>query len=100
MSVSPATWVATDRLIIETDVRSALPAIRVPTLVLHRRDSAWTRVAHGRYLAEHIPDARLVELSGDELRIWKQAEGTVYQADMQASSAREPRHDYPFIWNP
>ena len=66
MSVSPATWVATDRLIIETDVRSALPAIRVPTLVLHRRDSAWTRVAHGRYLAEHIPDARLVELSGDE----------------------------------
>ncbi len=41
-----------------------------------------------------------LELSGNELRSWKQAEGTVYQADTQASSAREPRHDYPFTWNP
>jgi class 3 adenylate cyclase len=66
LSVSPATWVATDRLIFETDVRGALPAIRVPTLVLHRRDNAWMRIDHGRYLAEHIPGARLVELEGDE----------------------------------
>jgi len=66
MSVSPSTWLATDRLIVETDVRSVLPAIRVPTLVLHRRDNAWMRVGHGRYLAEHIPDARLVECEGDE----------------------------------
>jgi pimeloyl-ACP methyl ester carboxylesterase len=66
LSVSPATWVATDRLIVETDVRRALPAIRVPTLVLHRRANAWTRIEHGRYLAEHIPGARLVELAGDE----------------------------------
>jgi class 3 adenylate cyclase len=66
LSVSPATWVATDRLIVETDVRSALAAIRVPTLVLHRRDTAWTRLDHGRYLAEHISGARLVELAGDE----------------------------------
>jgi class 3 adenylate cyclase len=58
--------VATDRLIVETDVRSVLPAIRVPTLVLHRRDNAWTRIGHGRYLAEHIPGARFVELPGDE----------------------------------
>jgi class 3 adenylate cyclase len=66
LSVGPAAWMATDRLIVETDVRGALAAIRAPTLVLHRRDTAWTRVAHGRYLAEHIPDARLVELAGDE----------------------------------
>jgi class 3 adenylate cyclase/alpha-beta hydrolase superfamily lysophospholipase len=66
VSVSPATWVATDRLITETDVRGALPAIRVPTLVLHRRENKWTRVEHGRYLAQQIPDARLVELAGDE----------------------------------
>jgi len=66
MSVSPSTWLATDRLILETDVRSVLPAIRVPTLVLHRRDNAWMRIGHGRYLAQHIPDARLVECEGDE----------------------------------
>ncbi len=66
LSVSPATWIATDELVFETDVRGALPAIRVPTLVLHRRDNAWMRVGHARYLAEHIPQARLVELEGDE----------------------------------
>jgi class 3 adenylate cyclase len=66
MSVSPATWLATDRFIVETDVRGVLAAISAPTLVLHRRDNAWMRVAHGRYLAQHIPNARLVELSGDE----------------------------------
>lgn len=43
-----------------------------------------------------------LELSGDEFRSWKQPEGTVYQADTdtRASVAREPRHDYPFTWNP
>jgi hypothetical protein len=41
-----------------------------------------------------------LELSGDEFRSWKRAEGTVYQADTQASVARESRHDYPFTWNP
>ena len=60
MSVSPVTWLATDRLIVETDVRGALAAIRVPTLVLHRRDNAWMRVGHGRYWLS-TSRARLVE---------------------------------------
>ena len=46
------------------DVRSVLPSIRVPTLVLHRSDARYHRVEHGRYLAERIPGARLVELPG------------------------------------
>ena len=46
------------------DVRSALAAVRVPTLVLHRRGDQDSRVEEGRYLAEHIPGARFVELSG------------------------------------
>jgi len=41
-----------------------LGAIRVPTLVLLRKDDQFARPAHGRYLAEHIPSARLVELPG------------------------------------
>jgi class 3 adenylate cyclase len=53
-------------MILKTDVRSALPTINVPTLILHRRDSAWTPVAHARYLADHVAGARLVELDGDE----------------------------------
>ena len=46
------------------DVRGVLSTIRAPTLVLHRRDARHHRVAFGRYLAEHIPGARLVELEG------------------------------------
>jgi class 3 adenylate cyclase len=48
------------------DVRSALPSIQVPTLVLHHRRNPLTPIEHGRYLAEHIPGAKLVELDGDD----------------------------------
>jgi class 3 adenylate cyclase len=47
-----------------TDVRSALPSISAPTLVLHRKDAAIIPFAHGRYLAEHIPTATFVPLDG------------------------------------
>ena len=48
------------------DVRGALASVRVPTLVLHRRGDQDSRVEEGRYLAEHIPGARFVELSGGD----------------------------------
>src|SRR5262249_11901900 len=48
----------------DLDVRDALPQIRVPTLVLHRReDTAWD-VRHSRYLADNIAGSRFVELDG------------------------------------
>jgi pimeloyl-ACP methyl ester carboxylesterase len=50
----------------QADVRDVLPAIHVPTLVLHRRGDHLIRVEVARYLAERIPDARLVELEGDD----------------------------------
>ena len=48
------------------DVRAALPAITAPTLVLHRSGDMAAPIDGGRYLAEHIPGARFVELPGDE----------------------------------
>jgi class 3 adenylate cyclase len=57
-------------LIYESDVRDVLPAIRVPTLVIHRTDATGFGVEHGRYLAERIPDSRLVELPGIDNMIW------------------------------
>jgi class 3 adenylate cyclase len=47
--------------VLELDVRHVLPLVEAPTLVVHSRDNEFVRVAHGRYLAEHIPGARLVE---------------------------------------
>jgi len=54
----------------EIDVRHVLPSVRVPTLVLHRKGDSDSRSAEGRYIAEHIPDARFVELPGDDHVPW------------------------------
>jgi DNA-binding SARP family transcriptional activator/pimeloyl-ACP methyl ester carboxylesterase len=48
----------------DTDVRHLLRHIAVPTLVLHRRGDRAVRIGAGRYLADHIPQARFVELDG------------------------------------
>ena len=48
------------------EVRAVLPAIRVPTLVLHRKDNAYIRADNGRYLAEHITGAKFVEVPGKD----------------------------------
>jgi class 3 adenylate cyclase len=54
----------------EIDVRAVLPTIDVPTLVLHRRDDIVVREAQGRYLADTIPGARFVELTGSDHLAW------------------------------
>jgi class 3 adenylate cyclase len=46
------------------DIREVLPTIQAPTLVVHRRDDRMINLAMGRYLADHIPGAKLVELDG------------------------------------
>jgi pimeloyl-ACP methyl ester carboxylesterase len=48
----------------EIDVRHLLPAIHVPALILHRKGDPLVPVGAGRYLAEHIPGAKYVELPG------------------------------------
>jgi class 3 adenylate cyclase/alpha-beta hydrolase superfamily lysophospholipase len=64
-ATTPALAEALMRLNYAIDCRSALPAISAPTLVLHRRGDPMVPVEHGRYLAEHIPGARLLELPGE-----------------------------------
>lgn len=48
----------------QIDIRHVLPVITAPTLVLHRTGDADSSVEEGRYIAEHIPGARFVELAG------------------------------------
>jgi class 3 adenylate cyclase len=57
-------------LSILADVRHRLAEITVPTLVIHRRDNRFVPIARGRYVADHIPDARFVELEGDDHAPW------------------------------
>jgi class 3 adenylate cyclase len=61
---SPSGAIDLMNLYREIDVRAALPAIGVPTLVLHRRDDHLVPARQARFLGERIPSARYVELSG------------------------------------
>ena len=64
LAASPGTAVALFRMQNEIDVRPVLPSIQVPTLVLDRPGDPFIDSRHARYLCEHIPGARLVELPG------------------------------------
>jgi pimeloyl-ACP methyl ester carboxylesterase len=61
----------------QVDVRHVLPAVNVPTLVLHRSGDIDSRVDEGRYIAERIPGARFVELPGDNHIPWVDADQVV-----------------------
>lgn len=70
LSASPGAAVALYRMNIEIDVRHVLPAIRVPTLIVHRAGDKLIRVDNGRYVAKNIPGARYVELPGEDHLVW------------------------------
>jgi pimeloyl-ACP methyl ester carboxylesterase len=70
LAASPGMALAAQRLIFDLDVRDVLGAIQCPTLVLHREDDPLITVEHGRYLAEHVPGARYVELPGAGHAFW------------------------------
>jgi class 3 adenylate cyclase len=55
------------RAMAEVDVRPVLPLVQTPTLILHRRGFGLVPIQHGRYLAEHITGAKLVELPGSDV---------------------------------
>lgn len=61
---SPGAALVVERMLRDLDVRPVLPAIRVPTLVLHAADDRVEPVGAGRYVADQIPGAKFVELAG------------------------------------
>jgi class 3 adenylate cyclase len=65
-TASPGSIVALMRTNYALDARHVLPAIRVPTLVLHRVGDSLVPFECGRYLAQNIPDAKLVEMPGTD----------------------------------
>ena len=76
MSASPGRSTAMAALVFDVDVRHVLSTIHVPTLVMHRRDFRFFPVEQGRYLADNIAGAKLVELEG--------ADGFVYLGDTES----------------
>jgi len=64
LSVSPGAAAAYLRMSTDLDIRDVLPLIRARTIVMHRNEIEHVDIRSSRYLAEHIPGARMVELPG------------------------------------
>jgi class 3 adenylate cyclase len=74
LAASPGAAMALMSSYMDIDVRPALPLVNAPTLVVHRTDDRMVPVSLGRYVADHIDGARLVELPGTDHFWW--TEGT------------------------
>jgi pimeloyl-ACP methyl ester carboxylesterase/DNA-binding CsgD family transcriptional regulator len=70
LGASPSAAIALARMNAQIDVRHIPPAVRVPTLVLHRTNDVRINIEGGRFLAKHIPGAKLVELQGSDHLMW------------------------------
>jgi class 3 adenylate cyclase len=66
LGASPAAALALVRMISQIDISDILSSVHVPTLVIHCSDDTLIGIEHGRFLAEHIPGATLIELPGDD----------------------------------
>jgi pimeloyl-ACP methyl ester carboxylesterase len=93
-SASPGMLGQLALMFFEIDVRHVVPSVHVPALVIHRRYDRLVNVRHGRWLAEHLPNARYVELPGDDHAIWFEdpevALGEVEEFLTGSRSAPEP----------
>lgn len=70
-AASPGAALALARMNTQVDIRSILPAIRVPTLILHRTGDLDSAVGGARWMAQQIPGAKYVELPGNDHIPWR-----------------------------
>ena len=80
-SASPGAVTAVWKMNRDIDARHALPTIRVPTLVLHRAGDRVYDLAEGRYIAERIPHAEMVELAGEDHAWWADSESIAREVE-------------------
>jgi pimeloyl-ACP methyl ester carboxylesterase/class 3 adenylate cyclase len=69
-SAGPTTVINLLRMYAQIDISAILPSIHIPALILHRTADLAIEVEQGRYLAGHIPGAKMVELAGEDHFWW------------------------------
>jgi pimeloyl-ACP methyl ester carboxylesterase len=90
-AAGPAGYAAWSRVTEAIDVRDVLPMIRIPTLVLHRRDNRFVDVENARYLEANIPGAKRVELPGrDHLLSATDVDGVADEIEEFVTGIRPP----------
>ena len=88
-TASPGMLASLAQMFLDIDVRDVVPTVHVPTLVLHRRHDRLVNVRNGRWLAEHLPDARLVELPGsDHSLLYEEPESALGEVQEFLTGAR------------
>jgi hypothetical protein len=94
MAVSPGALLRMSRMCSAVDVRSVLPAIHAPTLIIQRLDDRITPPCHGRYLAAHLPAARYFEQPGSHL-LWAGDTDALFAQiqELLTGSGHQPRSD-------
>ncbi len=91
MGASPGAALALARMNHAIDIRHVLPAIRVPTLIIHRTGDMGEKVEGSRYMAEHIPGAKYVELPGvDHLPFVGDADAILDEVEEFLTGVRPP----------
>ena len=76
------------------DIRAALPAVKVPTLVIHLEDNQMLPASFGRYIAASIPDARLALVPGaDQIFLRNYADAVIDAVEPFVTGTRTPFAD-------
>lgn len=73
-AASPGVALEAIKMMRDVDMTAILPDVTVPTLVMHARQNKLVRVESGRYIADHIPDSRYVEIPGNSHLWWWNAD--------------------------
>jgi class 3 adenylate cyclase/pimeloyl-ACP methyl ester carboxylesterase len=91
LGASPGTVALVIPLVSEVNVRTLLPNVRVPTLVVHHADDPFIPPERGKYIADHIPGAKYVELPGRNLYHFVEPEWrTSFEAIYEFLTGQQP----------
>ena len=88
-AATPGSAEAFMRMAFDIDVRHVVPAINVPTLIVHAVEDRVCHVENARYLARRIPGARYIELPGADHVPWFDPEPTVTEIREFLTGRRE-----------
>jgi class 3 adenylate cyclase len=93
-AASPMAAVSLLRMNTDIDIRSILPTIQVPTLIIHREHDLQALLDEGRWIASQIPGARLIELKGQEHIPWIGNQDEVLDHIQEFLTGVKPTQDF------